>query len=408
MSVLDSLQRCTLCLLPETHETISFDSKGVCNICRNQAKKSDIDWDIRQRELDVLVSKYSGRGEYDYIVPFSGGKDSTYTLYYLMRRYPQLRPLVVRFNHGFLRPDLNDNCDRVFRSLGVDLHDYTPSWHIVRVLMLRSLLEKGDFCWHCHTGIFAYPMHVAIRERIPLLFWGEPSSEYTAYYSYESEEAVDEDRFNRFINLGISASDMALRLGDTVDPRLLNCFDYPPIESLKAINYSSVCLGSFIPWDVRRQVSIIQEDLGWRPSVVENVPLEYGYEKIECWLQGVRDYIKYIKRGYTRPSHLAAIDLRNGRLTLDEARDFISHYEGFRPPSLSLFLEYLSISEDEFNHIIAQHVVSPWRPDFTAIRQGAKTHDFDSWSRGASIPRSDAEQHIKDVMPQCLNCDSCS
>ena len=32
-------------------------------------------------------------------------------------------------------------------------------------------------------------------------------------------------------------------------------------------------------------------------------------------MQGVRDYLKYIKRGYTRPSHLAAIDLRKGKIT---------------------------------------------------------------------------------------------
>lgn len=36
--------------------------------------------------------------------------------------------------------------------------------------MLQSFLEKGDFCWHCHTGIFSYPMWVAIRYNIPLIF----------------------------------------------------------------------------------------------------------------------------------------------------------------------------------------------------------------------------------------------
>ena len=47
--------------------------------------------------------------------------------------------------------------------------------------MLESLKRKGDFCWHCHTGIFAYPMHVAVTYKGPLVIWGEPSAEYTSY-----------------------------------------------------------------------------------------------------------------------------------------------------------------------------------------------------------------------------------
>ena len=73
--------------------------------------------------------------------------------------------------------------------------------------MLQTFLEKGDFCWHCHTGIFSYPMWVAIRYNVPLIFWGEPSSEYTAYYGYDQTEEVDEKRFNRFVNLGINAQE---------------------------------------------------------------------------------------------------------------------------------------------------------------------------------------------------------
>ena len=31
-------------------------------------------------------------------------------------------------------------------------------------------------------------------------------------------------------------------------------------------------------------------------------------------MQGVRDYIKYLKRGYGRTAHLVSIDIRNGRI----------------------------------------------------------------------------------------------
>ena len=214
---LNSLKRCKSCLLPETHETLVLNEKGICNICSAFRDKSGINWEIRLKELDELVLNYKGKYRYDCIIPFSGGKDSTWTLYYLMNRYPDLRPLIVRFNHGFLRPKLKNNCDKVFRKLGVDVHEFTPNWNVVKKLMLQSFIEKGDFCWHCHTGIFAYPMQVAIKEKTPLLFWGEPSAEYTAYYSYDQKEEVDEERFNRFVNLGISSEDMLIRLDDLLE-----------------------------------------------------------------------------------------------------------------------------------------------------------------------------------------------
>ena len=47
--------------------------------------KSQIDWDSRLIELDKLVNNYKNKYRYDCIIPFSGGKDSTWTLYYLKK-----------------------------------------------------------------------------------------------------------------------------------------------------------------------------------------------------------------------------------------------------------------------------------------------------------------------------------
>ena len=77
----------------------------------------------------------------------------------------------------------------------------------------------------------------------------------------------------------------------------------------------------------KKQSQIIMKEIGWKGDEVENVPPEYNYEKIECYMQGVRDYIKYIKRGYSRPSHLSAIDLRNKDISIDKAKENIRLYE---------------------------------------------------------------------------------
>lgn len=391
---MSELVRCSRCVTPETHETIVFDEEGVCNICRqHEFKQESIDWDAKKRELDELIEKYRGRHDYDCIVPFSGGKDSTWTLYYLVKEY-KLRPLVVRFNHGFMRPTLEENTVRTIRQLGVAFHDFTANWKVVQKLMLQAFLEKGDFCWHCHTGVFAYPMRVAIRQNIPLVIWGEPSSEYTAYYSYDQPEEVDEKRFNRYVNLGISAQDMFVRLQGAVDERDLKPFTYPPLRELRSINYRSVCLGSFVPWDVKKQTQIISRELGWKGDQVEGVPPGYSYEKIECSMQGVRDYIKFIKRGYTRPSHLTSLDIRNHRMGRDEALKIVEAYEGTRPPSLDLFLDYVGLTEEEFLEIAMSHAVSPYRHDPKQTRPGERVHDFDQWPRHGAMPREDALQQL--------------
>lgn len=379
---MSELKRCSRCTLPETHETISFDEEGVCNVCRqHDYKQEKIDWNARKHDFEKLIEMYKGKYSYDCIIPFSGGKDSTYTLYNLVTEW-KLKPLVVSFDHGFFRPMVEQNKLRTFRKLGVDVLKFTPNWHIVKKLMLESLRRKGDFCWHCHTGIFAYPMQVAINNKIPLVIWGEPSAEYTSYYSYDNApEEVDEQRFNRIANLGIDSHDMLKMLGGTVTERDLLPFTYPKLKDLKAINYRSVCLGSYIPWDVKKQVAQIKKELGWQGDRVEGVPPEYDYEKIECQFQGIRDYLKYIKRGYARTTHLTSIDIRNGRMEREQALQLIHQYEGKKPASLEVFLEYLGLTEKEFNDIAISHWVNPSKVQPGKLQKGEENCDQKLWYR---------------------------
>lgn len=351
--------RCTRCNLPVTYETIEFDAEGVCNICRHHAESRDhMAEEDKQQDLRILAERFRGQHPYDCLVPFSGGKDSTYTLWYCVRVLG-LKVLAVQFQHGFMRPGVLRNNERTFKQLGCEVHSFTPSWPLVRRTMLEALIRKGDFCWHCHTGIFAYPMHVALKERTPLIIWGEPSTEYTAYYGEDEKEEVDETRFDRFVNLGITADDMAgmIKKDFKFDYRDLAPFTYPKRADLAKLGVRSICLGSYIRWDVREQVKIIEKELGWQGDTVEGMPDGiWPYEKIECHMQGVRDYIKHLKRGYSRVSQMCAIDIRNGRMTLEEALPLIEQ-EGKRPASLDTFLGYVGITEDEFNAYVAATVV---------------------------------------------------
>jgi PP-loop superfamily ATP-utilizing enzyme len=79
------LRRCAKCVLPETQDAITFDEKGVCQVCKQVKVKEKIDWKAKKKELDQLIEEHRGKHAYDCIVPFSGGKDSTFTAYYLKK-----------------------------------------------------------------------------------------------------------------------------------------------------------------------------------------------------------------------------------------------------------------------------------------------------------------------------------
>ncbi len=376
------MRRCTKCVMLETQDIISFNEAGVCATCqRIEYKQQKIDWNEREAELQKLLDEHRGKGIYDCIVPFSGGKDSTFQAYTLVRKY-KMRPLIVSFDHGFYRPQTLINNERTIKKLGVDYMKFKSDWQTVKKLMRESLIRKGDIMWHSHCGIYAYPMHIAAALNIPLLVWGEPTSEYVSYYSYEEPELVDEKRFNRVVNLGINAEDMVGFLDGQVTPRDLWPYTYPKLASLKAIKYRSIHLGDYIPWDTRTQAELIRKELGWQGAPVEGIPYErYWYEKIEDAFQGVQDYLKWIKRGMSRMTHLASIDIRNDRMTREEGLAMIEKYEGYRPASLDVFLKAIDMTEEEFNRIALTHVVAPHTgPDFSKVKRGPELPDQKDWT----------------------------
>jgi N-acetyl sugar amidotransferase len=358
------MKLCTKCVTPETAESIKFDNNGSCSVCAQiNFKNEKVDWTSRSREFDLILQKHKNKYDYDCIIPFSGGKDSTFTLWYIVTQ-KKLKPLVVRFDHGFYRNNLQENTERTIKKLGVDFINFRPNSRLVKLIMLESLIRRGDFCWHCHVGISAYPIKVAIEKKIPLLILGEPSAEYGSFYNYNEIELINVEKFNKMANLGINAEDMYGMIKDRfkdqeIDIRDFEPFKFPTQGELNKNNILGIYLGSYIPWDVKKQVEIIKKELKWQGDDVEGIPPEYNYEKIECYMQGLRDYLKFIKRGFGRTSHLTSIDIRNGRMTREEAVKLIKAYDGKKPKALDFFLKMTQITEDEFYDYAFNHIVEP-------------------------------------------------
>ena len=378
-----NLRKCNKCQLPETYETIEFDDKGTCNICEGARHKTEeIDWSKRKLMLDKLIEENRNKYSYDCIIPFSGGKDSVFQVYYLMKEY-NIKPLLVRFNHGFIRKTIQENVNMVLKKLGVDFIDFTPNWRIVKKVMLEAFKRKTDFCWHCHTGIYSYPIRIALMHKVPLIFYGEPQAEFNTYYDYNLEDFdyENEERFNMIRTLGITAEDMHGMINskeDPVDIRDLMPYTFPDIEELEKLKYNPVTLGTFIPWDHVKNTEIIKKELGWKVDELEGVPDEINKhgEKIECFMQGSRDYIKYLKRGYSRVSQINAFNVRNKRMTTEDAKIINEKYDGRKPPSLDIFLEYVGLSEEEFNEIVDKTVIPPNKPNYKTNEIAKKNMGF--------------------------------
>lgn len=149
------------------------------------------------------------------------------------------------------------------------------------------------------------------------------------------------------------------------------------------MRYVSVPLGSFIPWDYEQNTRRIMQELGWESDDIESLPRELNPqgEKIECFMQGTRDYIKFIKRGYSRVAQANALKVRAGKMSPEEARDLNEKFDGVKPASLEVFLEYVGLTESEFNEIVKSMSVSPYDLDFAEMSQGQRLWDMDEWYR---------------------------
>ncbi len=74
------MQYCRSCLYPETKPDLFIDDDGVCSACRNYQVRENIDWNGRLNQFRVITDRYKFKdgGNYDCLIPVSGGKDSTY------------------------------------------------------------------------------------------------------------------------------------------------------------------------------------------------------------------------------------------------------------------------------------------------------------------------------------------
>lgn len=117
---LAELKRCTRCILPETFPYITFDHDGVCNYCHGyQPKYKHLDKEKAQTAFLNRIESYRRDGsEPDVIVPFSGGRDSSYGLHLIKKEFG-FTPITFTYDWGMVTDLARRNIARICGQLGV-------------------------------------------------------------------------------------------------------------------------------------------------------------------------------------------------------------------------------------------------------------------------------------------------
>lgn len=344
---------CKVCVFPSTKPDLLFNEQGVCSACQfAMRKKEAINWEDRAKQLQSIVDRYKSKnGYYDCIVPVSGGKDSTFQVWYAKHKLG-LNPLCVHFEPT-VRTELGARNLKALRNLGVDLISWDKNPDVYRAMGLEAFKRVGDHEWPNHIGIFTVPVITAVKFNIPLLIWGENSqSEYGGPAAAQESNVLNRRWLEEFGGLlGNRIKDMIGVNGITEKDVIP--YIYPSDEDLERVGVTGLFLGHYIPWDARSQMEIVQE-FGWSPKMDGPVEGTYSnHENLDEATYYIHDYLKYVKFGFGRTTDHAGIDIRNGRMTREKACQLVRELDG-RYPKLHLepFLEYYKMTKQEFNRIV--------------------------------------------------------
>jgi glucosamine--fructose-6-phosphate aminotransferase (isomerizing) len=111
-----NLRRCTRCILPESMPFISFNAAGVCNYCTNYRSRNN---PKPRSVLYDLLTRYRSVGSDRCIMPFSGGRDSSFALHLITKEF-DMRPITMTYDWGMVTDLARRNISRMCGELGVE------------------------------------------------------------------------------------------------------------------------------------------------------------------------------------------------------------------------------------------------------------------------------------------------
>jgi len=142
---------------------------------------------VYERKFHDLMEQLSTRNSqpvqrsYDVLMAYSGGKDSTYTMYLLRKKY-DLRVLAMSFDNGFISETAARNIRQVTDQLGIDHVFFKPSQDILKKIFItaaekelyskKTLERASTICTSCIGLVKSLCLKTAIEQDIPMVAFG--------------------------------------------------------------------------------------------------------------------------------------------------------------------------------------------------------------------------------------------
>lgn len=356
---------CSKCVNSSLRPRLKLDENGVCDACRYADEKNHaIDWSKREGELLQLLDKHRSKdGSYDVIVPGSGGKDSSYVAHQLQNVYG-MHPLTVTWT-PHIYTDIGWKNLQSFIDSGFSNILYRPNGNLHRKVSRLALELLGDSFEGWSYGTKAFPLHMALKFKIPLVFYGENQmaeyggvvdSKYKSHdnftdwgkVAYKGQRGVDTIlekglQYGRFTQNEIDANRSTLEF-----------YRLPAIEQIENLGLESHWFSYYKKWDPQDNYYYAQKHCGFEPNPDGRSEGTYSkYASLDDKTDGFHFYMQYIKFGFGRCTSEAAMEIRCGHITREEGVGLVRQYDGEFPSKyFKEYLDYLDMTEEEWWKVV--------------------------------------------------------
>ena len=353
---------CKKCTISNQRPRISFDEKGVCSACNFSKFKKNIDWRSREIELQKLCDKYrKNTGEYDVIVPCSGGKDGSFVAHQLKTKYGMC-PLCVTWAPMVYTDLGRRNLDNFVQS-GFNHVLGTSNPEITKKLTYLSFRELGDPFQPFIYGQANFPLFMAIAYDVKLIMYGENGE---VEYGGDMKNAYIPTRtikdYNKHYFSGVSPEFWEKY---NIFQKDLYPFKGPDENKVIKNKIEMHFLGYYKFWDPQENFYYAKNNCNFSVNDERTEGTYSKYASLDDKLDGFHYYLAFIKFGIGRATSDSAHEVRDEKITRDEGIALVKKYDSEFPEKYyELFLEYCDIDEKEFIEII-----DSWRSDHIWVKK---------------------------------------
>jgi N-acetyl sugar amidotransferase len=350
------MKYCTRCLYPENHPlNITFDEQGVCSGCRIHEEKDSLDWASRGEMLRGILETYKNTSgnNYDCIIPVSGARDSYFIVHTIKNVYG-MNPLLVTYNKHYNTDVGVRNLAQLRILFDCDIMTLTVNPNTVKKITRATLRKLGSIYWHCLAGQTVYPVQVAVKFKIPLIIWGAHQGiDQVGMFSHLDEVEMTRKYRKEHDLMGLEAEDLIDEFDSITEDDIIQ-YKYPDDKEIERVGVRGIYLNNYMRWDTKAQHELMIQQYDYE-SALQTRTFD-SYNDVDCFnYSDVHDYIKFIKHGYGKVTDHATREIRLRRMTRQQGVEMVKRYAMKPPENLSLFLEWIGMTENSFHYMMDQH-----------------------------------------------------